>query len=322
LPEIRNPNLQTQAPAAAAAAAAICAPPWAFALLLLVVLLGYQYFFKPKQPASRRPPQTRKRNRSNQPGSLARPQAAGQRGSRVGLRSAGFRAHAGHRRRARNRDHGRERAVQDRLHQSRRAGQALDPEEVLRHRRQAAGYGAAAGLARFGLPLSLFTYEPALTSQLNQALYQVTASGAQPRPPGMVLAPNQCAHLPLRGQRPGCGEDLPLRFELRDHVEAEVKRNGAPVRALVEWPAGLGDMEEFLPFVSTRPGAHLSQFAWSLDGKQDSSGCGQGQRQRHARPALPTRPSPISTSPRPFCPTIPTAPPSSRCTTPSTCPAT
>ena len=31
--------------------------------------------------------------------------------------------------------------------------------------------------ARFGLPLSFFTYEPALTTQLNQALYQVTVSG-------------------------------------------------------------------------------------------------------------------------------------------------
>jgi YidC/Oxa1 family membrane protein insertase len=35
-------------------------------------------------------------------------------------------------------------------------------------------------------------------------------------------------------------------------VETSVKRNGAPVRALVEWPAGLGDMEEFLPSSSTR----------------------------------------------------------------------
>ena len=34
--------------------------------------------------------------------------------------------------------------------------------------------------AQFGLPLSLFTYEPALTSQVNQALYQVTVGGRQP----------------------------------------------------------------------------------------------------------------------------------------------
>ena len=56
-------------------------------------------------------------------------------------------------------------------------------------------------------------------------------------------------------------------------IDTEVKRNGAPVRALVEWPAGLGDMEEFLPSSSTRSQVRTSassQFAWSLDGKQDS----------------------------------------------------
>jgi YidC/Oxa1 family membrane protein insertase len=45
------------------------------------------------------------------------------------------------------------------------------------------------------------------------------------------------------------------------------------VRALVAWPSGLGDMEEFLPSSLTRssvPTSATSQFAWSLDGKQDS----------------------------------------------------
>jgi hypothetical protein len=54
-------------------------------------------------------------------------------------------------------------------------------------------------------------------------------------------------------------------------VDAQVKRNGVPVRALVEWPAGLGDMEEFLPSSLTRSQVFTpSFFAWSLDGKQDS----------------------------------------------------
>jgi YidC/Oxa1 family membrane protein insertase len=39
--------------------------------------------------------------------------------------------------------------------------------------------------AHFGFPLSLFTYEPALNTQLSQALYQVSASGVQPRPQAM-----------------------------------------------------------------------------------------------------------------------------------------
>ena len=52
----------------------------------------------------------------------------------------------------------------------------------------------------------------------------------------------------------------------------QVTRNGTPVRALVAWPAGLGDMEEFLavlgdaqPLSACPP----SQFSWSIDGKQD-----------------------------------------------------
>ena len=45
--------------------------------------------------------------------------------------------------------------------------------------------------ARFGLPLSLFTYEPALTTQLNHALYQVKFDGAQPTATGLVLAPRR-----------------------------------------------------------------------------------------------------------------------------------
>ena len=46
-----------------------------------------------------------------------------------------------------------------------------------------------------------------------------------------------------------------------------------PVRALVAWPAGLGDMEEFLAAAGKRTtfSTHTdSQFAWSIDGKQDT----------------------------------------------------
>ncbi len=118
--------------------------------------------------------------------------------------------------------------------------------------------------ARFGFPLSLYTYEPALTAQLNQALYQPSATGICP------LAPNTLAfHYAANGL------DVMKTFRFDSSyvvtVEAEVKRNGVPLRALVAWPAGLGDMEEFLPSSSTRsPTRTPSFFAWSLDGKQDS----------------------------------------------------
>jgi YidC/Oxa1 family membrane protein insertase len=127
---------------------------------------------------------------------------------------------------------------------------------------------------KFGFPLSLFTYEPALTAQLDQALYQVTASGAQPSPTGHAEVPATNA---LTFHYAAGDLDVVKTFRFDSSyvltVEAEVKRNGAPVRALVAWPSGLGDMEEFLPSSLTRsqvPTSATSQFAWSLDGKQDS----------------------------------------------------
>jgi YidC/Oxa1 family membrane protein insertase len=46
-------------------------------------------------------------------------------------------------------------------------------------------------------------------------------------------------------------------------AEVEVRRNGAPVRALLAWPSGLGDQTEPMHFA-------YGKFAWSLDGKDDS----------------------------------------------------
>ena len=59
---------------------------------------------------------------------------------------------------------------------------------------------------RFGYPLSLFTYDPPLTAQLNSALYQVTVSGAQPTATGLVVAPSTVT-VPLRRQRARRGEN-------------------------------------------------------------------------------------------------------------------
>ena len=130
----------------------------------------------------------------------------------------------------------------------------------------------AQAAAQFGQPLSLFTYEKALTDQVNQALYQMTPSGAQPTVTGYAQAPATNA---LTFHYAGNGLDVVKTFRFDATyvitVEAVVKRNGVPVRALVQWPSGLGDMEEFLPSSLTRSQMLTpSQFAWSLDGKQDS----------------------------------------------------
>ncbi|MGD0801533.1 MAG: membrane protein insertase YidC [Terracidiphilus sp.] len=129
--------------------------------------------------------------------------------------------------------------------------------------------------ARFGLPLSLFTYEPALNTQLTQALYQVTTTGEQPTVTGHVDVPATSA-LTFHYAENGLDVVKTIRFDSSYviTVEAKVTRNGVPVRALVQWPAGLGDMEEFLPKSLTRaqmPTSASSLIAWSIDGKQDST---------------------------------------------------
>lgn len=127
--------------------------------------------------------------------------------------------------------------------------------------------------ARFGYPLSLYTYDDALTKQLGSALYQVTVSGSSSGAATYVAPASITFHYA------GNGIDAvkTIRFDSSYVVtiESEVTRNGDPVRSLVSWPAGLGDMEEFLPpsapAATTRaqvPISASSQILWSVDGKQ------------------------------------------------------
>ncbi|HTB98998.1 MAG TPA: membrane protein insertase YidC [Terracidiphilus sp.] len=115
---------------------------------------------------------------------------------------------------------------------------------------------------QFGLPLSLFTYEPDLTTQLNQALYEASTTGT-------LLAPGSLTFHYAQG-----GLDVVKTFRFDSSyvigIDTEVRRNGAPVRALVDWPAGLGDMEEFLPSSTTRSTILTqSQIITSVGGKDD-----------------------------------------------------
>jgi YidC/Oxa1 family membrane protein insertase len=113
----------------------------------------------------------------------------------------------------------------------------------------------------FGLPLSLFTYEPELTKQLNSALYQVSVSGAASST-GLLKPP--CS-VTFHYAANGLDVVKIFRFDASYVVTAEVqvKRNGVPVRALLAWPGGLGDQNDAIQFAS-------GKFAWSLNGKDDS----------------------------------------------------
>jgi YidC/Oxa1 family membrane protein insertase len=244
----------------------------AFTLLFLVVLLGYQYFFKPQQPPPPPPAAQSQSQPPNQPqptlpaaGAAVQPRLASASVLAVSPSVAATVVttttieNENYRIVFTNQGAQVKSWVLKKYFDT--AGKPLDMVQP-----QASAY--------FGLPLSLFTYEPALTTQLNQALYQVTATGAQPTVTGHVEVPATSA-LTFHYAANGLDVVKTFRFDASYvvTVDAEVKRNGAPVRALIQWPAGLGDMEEFLPSSSTRSSIRtsaLSQFDWSLNGKQDS----------------------------------------------------
>jgi YidC/Oxa1 family membrane protein insertase len=261
LAEIRNPNLQTQGPGGTSGGGGgDMRTTIGFALLLLVVLLGYQYFFKPK--ASTAPTQAPTQAQT----AVQSATAPAQGDAAPATQSSGTPTVAA----AMETDT----TVENELYKivfSNRGAQVK--HWILKKYKDSAGKPLdmvqPQAAAQFGLPLALFTYEQPLTAQLNQALYQLTVEGEQPSQTGEVLAPTTLTY-----RYAANGLDVVKSFHFDSSyvidIDAHVLRNGAPVRALVEWPAGLGDMEEFLPSSLTRSTVRTqSYFAWSLDGKAD-----------------------------------------------------
>jgi YidC/Oxa1 family membrane protein insertase len=245
---------------------------WGFALLFIVILLGYQYFFKPKtdtatsattQSQSQTAPATTPASASPAVTTAtgASPKAASVQSSGAAPAVAAAAES--------------ETTVENELYKIVLTNRGAQVKHwILKRYKDTAGKPLdlvqPQTAQKFGLPLSFFTYEPALSIELNQALYQV--SGSQTSGGGWVLAP---AAITFHYAANGIDAVKTVRFDSSYvvTVETDVKRNGSPVRALVQWPSGLGDMEEFLPSSLTR-GQVLtsasSQFAWSLGGKQDS----------------------------------------------------
>jgi YidC/Oxa1 family membrane protein insertase len=90
----------------------------------------------------------------------------------------------------------------------------------------------------------------------------VTVSGAT-SPDGVLQAPGSVSfHYAANGL------DVVKTFSFdKSYVvtaEVQVRRNGAPVLALLAWPAGLGDQMNAMDFT-------YGKFAWSMDGKTDST---------------------------------------------------
>ncbi len=281
MPEIRNPNLQSRAGPGGSGSGGDMRSTLLFTMLLIVVFLGYQYFFKPTPPpippvSQSAPQQAQSTGQSRRQGRTATGNAgtgeptARDRSARAGSRSSAPTVTAALETQT---------TIENEQYKIVFTNRGAQIEHwILKKYTDSAGKPmdmVQPQLAKdFGFPLSFFTYEPALTAQLNQALYQVSASGAQPSATGYAVAPETNA-LTFHYASGNLDVVKTVRFDSSYviTVEAEVKRNGAPVRALISWPSGLGDMEEFLPASSTRSSIRtsaMSTFAWSVDGKQDS----------------------------------------------------
>jgi YidC/Oxa1 family membrane protein insertase len=86
---------------------------------------------------------------------------------------------------------------------------------------------------KFGLPLSLYTYDETLRNQINSALYVGSASGN-------LTAPGELTYEYSAG-----GVTVRKTFEFGDtyvvSLDTAVTQNGNPVKAYPMWPAALGD---------------------------------------------------------------------------------
>jgi YidC/Oxa1 family membrane protein insertase len=259
LAEIRNPNLQTQGPSGGSGGGGgDMRTTLGFAALLLVVLLGYQYFFKPKPIA---PAETQAQNQSQPAASSGSQSPAPAPTAATDTAAVAASAET-------------DTTVENELYKLEFTNRGAQVKHwILKKYKDTAGKPLdmvqPQAAAQYGYPLSLFTYEPALTAQVNQALYQVTAGGADASASMTLIAPTTLA---FHYSANGLDVVKTFRFDSSYVIDIETKvlRNGSPVRALVEWPAALGDMEEFLPSSLTRSTVRTqSYFSWSLDGKQD-----------------------------------------------------
>jgi YidC/Oxa1 family membrane protein insertase len=274
LPEFSNPNLQAQGPSGSGGGNEMRSM-LAILVLAMVGLFGYQYFFAkpaPDAPASQTQSQTpAAQNPSAQPAQIA---VASQPVNAAAVQPLqivpGVVAASETETTVENDQYkivltNRGAQVEHWFlkNYTDSTGKPLDmvQQQAAEHARDSKQYSG-----KIGFPLSLFTYDLGLDSQLNSALYQPSATG-------IVHAPNSLTfHYALNGL------DVVKTFRFDSTyvigVEAEVKRNGSPVRALVEWPAGLGDMEEFVAHTKNTgiiPTSTSSLFTWSIDGKQDST---------------------------------------------------
>jgi len=270
LPEIHNPNLGNQGSSGSGGGGGDMRSTMGFLLLVLAVFLGYQYFFMKPKPEQQTPAQTQSQSSppaTTEPGETQPAQAATGRAGTAGASAAATPQISASMETTTT--------VENELYKITFTNRGAQVKSwILKKYFDSAGKPLdmvqQQAATKFGLPLSFFAYDSGLTSQLNNALYQLTVTGTQPTTTGLLLAPTSIS---FHYAANGIDAEKTFKFESSYVISAQarVTENGSPVRTLITWPAGLGDMEELHQgslYGGTVPTP--SYFAWSTDGKESS----------------------------------------------------
>ena len=249
--EIRNPNASTQG--SGGGGGGDMRSMLAFTVLALVALMAFQYF-KPPAPTPQQQQQTIAANQpapAPLPSTSSGPQAAGAAAGSAPALVAAAESQT---------------VVENELYKITFTNRGAQVKSwVLKKYKDAQGHPLDLvnqhAAPEFGFPLSLYTYEPALTSELNQALYVPSQTGIVEAPAGVIF---KYVKGPLTVTK-----TFTFNNSYVIDTQVSVLRNGSPVRALVSWPSGLGDQEEVTQYAA-------SKFAWSVNGKRDSTGAVKG----------------------------------------------
>lgn len=267
--EIRNPNLQSQG--TGGGGGGDLRSLFGIMLLTMVLLFGYQYLFKPKEPVPKPQAQQQQQQQSSQ---LQNPASTAGSSTVPAARAGSPLTH----------DIAAatpcEVSVENDVYKITFTNRGAEVKNwILKNYYDSTGKPLdlvqQQAAEKFGYPLSLFTYVPALNEQLKQGLYQVSGL---PHGCGNFQSPQS---ITFHYAANGLDVVKTIQFDTSYVVTiaAQVRENGQLVRSLVEWPAGFGDQEELVP-PSVRPMRKgqiftASTFAWSIDGKQDYEAAGK-----------------------------------------------
>ncbi len=253
--ELRNPNASTQGPGGGGGGDT--RTMIAFMVLALVAVLAFQYFKPPTPPTPAPQQQQAAPAASGASSGASSPAATGMSTSApaAAVQAAGPVASI-------TASAETETTVENELYRITFTNRGAQVKSwILKHYKDSRGRPLdmvnQRAAVNYGYPLSIFTYEPALTSELNSALYQSSATGVVAAPAGIVF---KYAKGPLTVTK-----TFTFNESYVIDTAVTVIRSGSPVRALVAWPSGLGDQEEVAQFTADK-------FAWSVDGKHDSVG--------------------------------------------------